>query len=144
MTPLRPTATPVWSLDRLWTSLLKNLPEQPLLNYVNLNCSMMKQQLICLVACLLAVFTGFGQLVDASVETFYTDDGSIAGYPAGHTTYRIYGVLADGSDALTACFGASDDLLELGSTTTIWNSPLGGVTGPDLPFVYLDIIKKLK
>ena len=97
---------------------------------------------------LLSFFVGFvcilssnAQLVDVIVESFGTSGGT---YPAGHTTYRVYARLNDASDFLSAVYGIGaapadpdhnlqilNNLAEPGSTTS-WNSPFGGVTGPDI------------
>ncbi|MGC6533315.1 MAG: hypothetical protein ACON34_09965, partial [Flavobacteriales bacterium] len=55
------------------------------------------------------------QLVNVFHEVEYTADGTIPGYPAGFTTYRIYASMADGTDAMTAAFAAGNDPLTLGS-----------------------------
>lgn len=74
------------------------------------------------------------QLDTVLVEVFYQDDGSIANYPDGATTYRIYAELTDATDALTAVFATEDHPVELGTTEedALWNSTAGGVTGPNL------------
>ncbi|MGB0138000.1 MAG: hypothetical protein ACPF83_12250, partial [Flavobacteriales bacterium] len=73
------------------------------------------------------------QLVSVFHEVEYTGDGTIPGYPAGFTTYRIYASLADGTDALSAVFAANNDPLLMGSDSdTMWNTSFGGVTGSDI------------
>jgi hypothetical protein len=37
-----------------------------------------------LVATAITISEGHGQVIRITVEEFYTDNGSIAGYPAGH------------------------------------------------------------
>ena len=86
---------------------------------------------------LLAVFafavTASAQLTGIVHEVFYTDDSSIAGYPAGFTTYRIYAELADGSDAVTAVYAEPGSDLLLGTENDeIWNSNFGGTVGTEL------------
>lgn len=70
------------------------------------------------------------QLVGCTHEVYYTDDGTILGYPEGYSTYRIYIDLEDPADYLSAMYAAEGDLLVLGSSTNnIWNDPFGAVTG---------------
>jgi hypothetical protein len=63
-------------------------------------------------------------------EVFYTDDGTVAGYPVGFTTYRIYAEMEDAADFLVGGFAFDNDLLSIGSSTnTIWNNGFGSETG---------------
>lgn len=80
----------------------------------------------------------YGPLVTVMHEVFYEDDGSVQGYPAGATTYRIYALLDDPTDFLSACFAAEPHDLELGTTNDqIWNSQFGGLTGDILnPLIF--------
>ena len=102
----------------------------------------MKKLLTLLVAfCCLGSMNA--QLVDVIVESIGTP--TPAGlYPAGHTTYRVFARLQDPTDFMSAVYGIGaapadpdhdlrilDNVLEPG-TTTSWNSPFGGVTGPDI------------
>ena len=81
------------------------------------------------------------QLIDVIVENYGTSTGT---YPAGHTTYRVYARLQHSTDFLAAVYGVGgvegdplhslmicDNVYEEGSTTC-WNSPFGGVTGPNI------------
>ena len=45
------------------------------------------------------------QLTSISVETVLEHDGSIAGIPAGYTTYRIYANLTNEYDFVSAVYG---------------------------------------
>ncbi len=70
------------------------------------------------------------QLNQVISEIVYSDDASLPGYPTGFTTYRIYALLEDPSDFLSAVYAVEGDELTIGSTTnTIWNTPFGGVVG---------------
>lgn len=70
------------------------------------------------------------QLNQVISEIVYSDDASLPGYPTGFTTYRIYALLEDPSDFLSAVYAVEGDELTIGSTTnTIWNSQFGGVDG---------------
>lgn len=74
--------------------------------------------------------SSFGQLVNVDHQLFYSDDGTVTGYPAGHSTYRIYAYLQDPADFLSSCYAAMGDLLNIGSSTnSIWNDPFGAITG---------------
>lgn len=82
---------------------------------------------------LCVAFTGMAQLNNAFHETLYTDDGTLAGYPAGHSTYRIYVSLADGVDILTAVYATGNDIIILGAQDgNFWNSGFGAETGEGL------------
>ena len=82
------------------------------------------------------------QLVNVFHEVEYTSDGTIAGYPEGFTTYRIYASMADGTDAMTAAFAATNDLLTMGSDSDdMWNTSFGGITGPDINAAFIGILR---
>ena len=88
---------------------------------------------------LLTLLLGFSclasaQLVSVYHEAYATDDGSVANYPEGCTTYRIYAELASADDALTSVFGIANmgDLTLSSSNGQIWNAAFGGIVGPDL------------
>lgn len=69
------------------------------------------------------------QVTSISVESVYADDGTIAGYPAGHTTYRVYANLTNANDRLTAVFGDDQHPLSLRVTGGgIWNAEAGGIS----------------
>ncbi|MBL7941958.1 MAG: T9SS type A sorting domain-containing protein [Flavobacteriales bacterium] len=77
------------------------------------------------------------QLEGVINEVIYTDDGSIAGYPAGYSTYRIYALLHDETDRVSSIFANGTGYvhpLEIGSTipNSIWNAETGGNYGGDL------------
>lgn len=46
-----------------------------------------------------------GQLDSVYHEVHYSDDGTVQGYPAGHTTYRIYGALSNDQSQVLSVFG---------------------------------------
>jgi hypothetical protein len=70
------------------------------------------------------------QVTGISVEPFYTDDGSVANYPAGHTTWRIYANTTNTTDRVTTVSGDEDTPMSLSvSGSGIWNFPVGGATG---------------
>lgn len=69
------------------------------------------------------------QVTSVTVETSYTDDGTVAGYPAGHSTYRIYAQLTHATDRLTSVYGGSDaPLLVNASGSGFWNHAEAGPT----------------
>ena len=90
----------------------------------------MKRSLL-LIFCLLSGFSLLrAQVTSISVETFYTDNGTIAGYPAGHSTYRIYANTTAANDRVVTVFGDDDSPLVLNVTGSgVWNHPAGGVVG---------------
>ncbi len=76
------------------------------------------------------------QVTGISVEEFYTDNGSVIGYPAGHTTYRIYANTQNESDRVSAVSGTATAPMSLSVTGSgIWNFNSGGVTGDALPCI---------
>lgn len=88
-----------------------------------------------LICSALLVFSQWvsAQVTSISVEPVYTDDGTIAGYPAGHTTYRIYANLTHVSDRLTAVFGDESHPMSITVTGNgIWNYAQGGATAASI------------
>lgn len=83
----------------------------------------------------MAVLATFGfiakaQVTSVTVETVYTDDGSITGYPANHTTYRIYANCTNSTDRVSTVFGDAESPLVLNvGGSGIWNHPFGGLLG---------------
>lgn len=90
----------------------------------------MKRSLL-FIFCLLSGFSLLrAQVTSISVEPFYTDNGTITGYPAGHTTYRIYANTTSATDRVVTIFGDDDSPLVLNVTGSgVWNHPAGGVVG---------------
>ncbi|MBX7052649.1 MAG: T9SS type A sorting domain-containing protein [Flavobacteriales bacterium] len=90
----------------------------------------MKRALLILSAILGTITGSMAQVTDITVETFYTDNGTVAGYPAGHTTYRIYANTTNATDRVTVVSGNDNAPLILNVTGQgIWNHPNGGVRG---------------
>jgi hypothetical protein len=90
----------------------------------------MKRILLSMVMCATMGFSLFGQVTSISVEAVYTDDGSVAGYPVGHTTYRIFANCTNAADRVSTVFGDADAPLVLNvSGSGIWNHALGGAEG---------------
>jgi len=100
----------------------------------------MKRALLILAVCLGAFSGSQAQVTSITVEEFYTDNGSVAGYPAGHTTYRIYANTENANDRVTTVSGNDDNPLSLSVTGSgIWNSPTGGgVLGDASPCILFD------
>ncbi len=87
----------------------------------------MKRALLFFAVCLGAFSSTQAQVTSITVEEFYTDNGSVTGYPAGHTTYRIYANTQNSTDRVTTVSGNDDNPLSLSvSGSGIWNSPTGG------------------
>jgi hypothetical protein len=96
----------------------------------------MKRALLFIAVCLGALSGSQAQVTSITVEEFYTDNGSVAGYPAGHTTYRIYANTQNASDRITTVSGNSDNPLSMTvSESGIWNFSSGGSTGDALPCI---------
>ena len=73
------------------------------------------------------------QVTGITVETYYQDDNSVAGYPSDHKTYRIYAQLTHPTDRLTAVFGGENSPLFLRTSGSgIWNYANGGNTAYDI------------
>jgi SprB repeat/Secretion system C-terminal sorting domain len=99
----------------------------------------MKRALFMFAAFLGTSVVSFAQVTGISVETFYTGGAnpSVAGYPANHTTYRIYANTVSATDRVTTVSGNDDNPMSmLVSGSGIWNSPTGGgITGDASPCI---------
>jgi hypothetical protein len=76
------------------------------------------------------------QLVDVITEV--VANGPLGEIPAGYSTYRVYALLADPDDRVSAVYGSSSPSpahrLYIGSSEeepSIWNSTVAGTTGSD-------------
>jgi len=100
----------------------------------------MKRALLFIAVCLGAFSGSQAQVTSITVEEFYTDNGSVEDYPAGHTTYRIYANTQNANDRVTTVSGNDDNPLSLSvSGSGIWNSPIaGGVLGDASPCILFD------
>jgi uncharacterized repeat protein (TIGR01451 family) len=88
--------------------------------------------------------TGVAQYVDCVSQIFYTDDGSVPGYPEGYTTYRIYAQLENDEDVLQAVIGVTNNPMIIGTTTNnIWNSTFGGAVADDINPLFFEFIPSL-
>ncbi|MGB0423105.1 MAG: DUF7619 domain-containing protein, partial [Flavobacteriales bacterium] len=70
-------------------------------------------------------------------EIYYSDDGSVEGYPEGATTYRIYANIAPGYNmsAVYALMGCPDFYIR--TTTNFWNSDFATISNSDVnPFLF--------
>ena len=96
----------------------------------------MKRALLFLAVCLGAISSTQAQVSSITVEEFYTDNGSLADYPAGHTTYRIYANTVSATDRVTTVSGNADNPMSMDvSNSGIWNFTAGGSTGDALPCI---------
>jgi hypothetical protein len=84
------------------------------------------------------------QVTSISVETFYEDDGSVTGYPAGFTTYRIYANCTNPNDVVASVIGNDGSPLALSVSGGVWNHPGGGVIGTSLNASLFGIIPALQ
>ena len=97
----------------------------------------MKRALLFLAVCLGAFSGTQAQVTSITVEEFYTDNGTLTGYPAGHSTYRIYANTQNATDRVTTITGNDDNPLSLNVPGGIWNFTAGGSTGDALACVIL-------
>jgi len=91
----------------------------------------MRKILLVLTGFALSVLGAKAQIQSVTVEPFYTDDGSVTGYPAGYTTYRVYAEMTNSNDVISTVFGSEDAPLVLQVPGGIWNSDFGGTTGAE-------------
>jgi len=82
----------------------------------------MKKSLLFLFAALTTAHVS-AQVTGVTIEPFYTDDGTVTGYPAGHTTYRIYAECTNPGDMVLSVSGSDIAPLALNVPDGIWNSP---------------------
>ncbi|MGB0422849.1 MAG: hypothetical protein ACPGED_00940, partial [Flavobacteriales bacterium] len=77
-------------------------------------------------------------------EVYYTDDGTVEGYPEGATTYRIYANVNDAYvlSAGYALLNCTDAYIR--SSTYFWNSELGGVVGSSLNSAVYEIFPSVQ
>jgi len=96
-------------------------------------------QLSTILLCLLFSSSAFSQFLDLRVELYYEDDGTVAGYPEGYSTYRIYAQMADSDDpfmSVVAVVGCVD--IYLRCNNDIWNHELGSHDGGQLVSQFFD------
>ncbi|MFM9985274.1 MAG: T9SS type A sorting domain-containing protein [Flavobacteriales bacterium] len=90
----------------------------------------MKRSLLLFALFAFGILNAGAQVIDVSVETVYTDDASITGYPTGYSTYRIWANCTNPNDRVASISGNDDAPLILTlDGAGIWNHPLGGVVG---------------
>lgn len=82
----------------------------------------MKKSLLFLFAAITTAHVS-AQVTGITVEEFYTDNGTVTGYPAGHTTYRIYAECTNPGDMVLSVSGSDIAPLALNVPDGIWNSP---------------------
>ncbi|MFM1930883.1 MAG: hypothetical protein RL226_186 [Bacteroidota bacterium] len=70
------------------------------------------------------------QMIGIEVEEYAVHTGMVGSTDlTGYTTYRVYAVLGDPDDFVSAIFGLAGKPLEIRTTTSFWQTPLGGATG---------------
>ncbi len=89
----------------------------------------MKRILFSFIAIALSSAAANAQVTSITTELFYTDDSSVLGYPANHSTYRIYANCTSATDRVTAVSGNGNAPLVLNVSGGVWNHPAGGVLG---------------
>jgi len=92
----------------------------------------------------LCSMASFAQVTSITVEEFYTDDASVAGYPAGFSTYRIYANCTNANDVVAAVLGNDESPLALIVGGGVFNHPGGGVLGQNLNCNLYSIIPALQ
>ncbi|MFZ4785298.1 MAG: hypothetical protein ACOYLH_07450, partial [Flavobacteriales bacterium] len=92
----------------------------------------MKKSLLMLCAMAFGAVASMAQVTGITVEEFYTDNGTITGYPTGHTTYRIYANTVSANDRIASIVGFNEAPLALNVPDGIWNHvEPSGVTPED-------------
>lgn len=81
----------------------------------------MKKSLLMLCAMAFGAVASMAQVTSITVEEFYTDDATVSGYPAGHTTYRIYANTVNANDRIASIVGYNEAPLALNVPDGIWN-----------------------
>ena len=81
----------------------------------------MKKSLLFLFAAITTAHVS-AQVTGVTIEEFYTDNGTVTGYPAGHTTYRIYAECTNPGDMVLSVSGSDIAPLALNVPDGIWNS----------------------
>lgn len=86
------------------------------------------------LAAILACFPSYGQFISVELEPHVihagpTPDGVDL---SGYITYRLYVNLGHESDFCSSVYGDVEFPLVIESTTGFWQSPFGGLTGPDI------------
>lgn len=81
----------------------------------------MKKSLLFLFAAFTTAHVS-AQVTGVTIEPFYTDDGTVTGYPAGHTTYRVYAECTNPGDMVLSVSGSDIAPLALNVPDGIWNS----------------------
>lgn len=90
----------------------------------------MKRILLTMVMFASISFAALAQVTSITVETVYTDNGTVTGYPTGHSTYRIYANCTNPTDRVSTVYGDANSPLVLNvGGSGIWNHPFGGVYG---------------
>ena len=90
----------------------------------------MKRSLLLFAFFAFAIINAGAQVIDVTVETIYTDDGNVVGYPTGYSTYQIWANCTNPNDRVASISGNDDAPLILTlDGAGIWNHPLGGVVG---------------
>jgi len=107
----------------------------------------MNRALLMFAAFLGTTVASLAQVTSITVETFYVGGAapSVAGYPAGHTTYRIYANTTNANDRVVVVKGDDDAPLVLNvGGAGIWNHPQGGTLGDQLNCGLFTLIPSLQ
>jgi hypothetical protein len=109
----------------------------------------MKRFLLLSLFAVCSWFGGSAQLVQVVNEVYYDPNvgPAVAGYPAGHITYRIYAELQDPTDFLSSVYavaGCHTLSLDAGPGNAIWNSNFGGTLGSEINAAFFPIVPSLR
>lgn len=70
-----------------------------------------------------------------------TDDGEDL---TGFKTYRMYVNLPSGDDFLSSVYGVDDQILDVSTTTSFWQSPFGSANADDINPLFFDVIESVE
>lgn len=92
----------------------------------------MKKSLLFLFAAFFAVSSS-AQLVDVEVEVFAEHTGMVGDVDlTGYTTYRLFAVLENENDFVSAVYAVPGEPLEVNTTTDFYQDPLGATVGNNI------------
>lgn len=85
-----------------------------------------------------AAFSSKAQLAGVELDVYVEHDGVVGSTDlTGFTTYRLYAVLTNPNDFLSAIYGLAGEPMEVTTTTSFYQSPFGGNLGTGInPGIY--------
>jgi hypothetical protein len=106
----------------------------------------MKRTLLLTLLAVLGWGSVSAQLVQVVNEVYYDPNvgPAVAGYPAGHRTYRIYAELQDPTDFMSSIFAvAGCHTITLGAGNQIWNNSFGATLGEAVNIAFCGFVPSL-